>query len=90
MLEPHQFRGTPRSPAGLVPEFRAAQPEERPGRGADMRGQRPARASVVTGGVVQQEFGDAARREPGKAAVIPQAPEGEAPVALEAVPAAKG
>jgi hypothetical protein len=36
--------------------------------------------------MVEEEFREAARREPGEAAIVPRTSEGESPVAVEAVP----
>ena len=74
----------------LTLEFYAAELHMRPTRYAYVRRQGLARTLVETERVVQKEFREAARGKPREAAVISQAPEGEAPIAIQAVPAEKG
>jgi hypothetical protein len=61
----------------------------RSGRCAYVSWQRLACTLVEAEGMVQKEFGDAARGKPREAAVIFQAPEGETSITIETVPPEK-
>jgi len=89
VLELHQFHAAPETPGDLAPELCTAKLHMRSGRCAYVSGQGLACALVETDRVVEKELGDAARGKPREAAVISQAPEGEAPITIETVPTKK-
>ena len=89
VLELHQFHAAPKTLGDLALEFYAAKLTLPSGRCAYVSWQGLACTLVETEGVVQKEFSDAARGKPREAAVISQAPEGEAPIAIETVPPEK-
>lgn len=87
VLELHQFHAPCVPLSDFALERRAVQFRMCSGRCADVRRQWFASTLVETERVVKEEFRQAARRQPWEAAVVAQAPEGEAPIAVEAVPA---
>jgi hypothetical protein len=89
VLELHQFHAAPKTLADLALELYAAKLHVRSGRCAYVSWQGLACTLVETERVVQNEFRDAARGKPREAAVISQAPEGEAPITIETVPPEK-
>src|SRR5262245_55104506 len=87
MLELHQFHPTPMPIGDLALELFASQLDVHSGRCAYVSWRRFARAFLDSEWMVEDELREAARRQPWQIAVISQAPEGEAPIALETVPA---
>jgi hypothetical protein len=89
VLELHQFHAAPKTLGDLSPQFYAAKLHVRSGRCAYVSRQGLACTLVETDRVVQKELSDAARSKPREAALISQAPEGEAPITIETVPPEK-
>ena len=89
VLELHQLHTTSGALGNLVLKLGAAELDVRSGGRTYVSRQRLARALVETERVVQEKLGEAARRKPREAAVVFQPSEGEAPIAIEAVPPEK-
>ena len=89
VLEIHQLHAVPQTLGDLALELNAAKFQVLSGRCAYVSWKGLACPLVETDRVVQKEFSEAARGKPRKAAVVSQAPEGEAPITIETVPSEK-